>query len=364
MQPTVKMHQVQEVINHIKRRTGTERSLFDSNPDILNLDNGLLNIHTREFTEHSSGYLSLVKIPIKYDPKAKCPEIMKFLHEALKQRDILTALEFVGYCLYRSAKYEKALLCVGPGDNGKGTFLKLIERLVGTKDVSHVSLQDMNIDRFSIAGLYGKLINTYADLPSEKLKYTGIFKMLCSGDYIRAQKKGRDPFDYSNYAKLIFSANQILQSDDRTYAYFKRWIIFHFEYTFTRNCRDTNLIDKLSTETELSGQLNLALIALKKLIKDNDFVYADDIKTVEESYLKNNAIVQFLRDRCIIDASEKDCVSRDLYHAYIEYCKSKKLAPVSDNVFGMEIQAHNITKQRRRVKGSLEYCFMGVKIAQ
>ncbi len=362
MHSKIKTHEVTEVVNHISRRSRVDRSKFDSNPDILNLDNGLLNIHTGEFTEHSSDYLSFVRIPIKYDPKAKCPEIMKFLHEALKPKDILTALEFIGYCIYRSAKYEKAMLCIGGGDNGKGTFLKLIEHFVGANNVSHVSLQDMNEDRFSIARLYGKLIITYADLPSEKLKYTGIFKMLCSGDFIRAQKKGRDPFDFTNFAKLIFSANQIPQSDDRTYAYFKRWIIFHFEYTFTRNCRDTNLIHKLSAETELSGLLNLALIALKKLIKDNEFIYADDIKTVEENYLKDSAIVQFLSDKCIINVSEKDCIARDLYHAYIAYCKSKKFAPVSDNVFGMEIQAHNVTKQRRRVKGSLEYCYLGVKL--
>jgi hypothetical protein len=81
--PQIQTYKVQEVVNHIKRRTGVERSKFDSNPDILNLQNGLLNIETGEFTEHSPDYLSLVQIPISFDTKAKCPNILKFLGQVL-----------------------------------------------------------------------------------------------------------------------------------------------------------------------------------------------------------------------------------------------------------------------------------------
>ena len=142
---------------------------------------------------------------------------VKFLHQALKStNDYITAIELFGYCLYKTAKFEKALLCIGEGDNGKGTFLKLFERFVGLKNASHVSLQDMNSDRFSIANLYGKLVNTFGDLPADKLKATGNFKMLVSGDIIRAQNKHADPFYFANHALLVFSANAIPQSDDKS----------------------------------------------------------------------------------------------------------------------------------------------------
>gem|GEM_PF-3992699 len=39
----VTTHELQEVINHIKRRTGIDRLTFDAEPYILNLQNGLLN---------------------------------------------------------------------------------------------------------------------------------------------------------------------------------------------------------------------------------------------------------------------------------------------------------------------------------
>ena len=49
-----------------------------------------------------------------------------------------------GYCLYKSAKYEKATLCIGKGDNGKSTFLKWLDGFIGRQNVSHASLQDLS----------------------------------------------------------------------------------------------------------------------------------------------------------------------------------------------------------------------------
>jgi P4 family phage/plasmid primase-like protien len=360
--PTVTTHDVQEVVNQINRRTGVDQ--FDADPSVLNLQNGLLNIDTAEFREHSPDHLSLVQLPINYDPNAECPKILRFLGQVLKPKDIFTALQLIGYSIYKTAKYEKAVMCVGKGDNGKTTFLKLFECFLGLKNVSHASLQELNGDKFAIADLHGKLTNICADLKSEKLTNTGVFKMLVSGDVIRAQKKHGQPFDFSNYAKLIYSANQIPQSDDITYAYFKRWIILIFDRVFMGEERDTILIEKLTTDGELSGLLNLALIALRQLIKDNGFIYTDDIQTVEREYnLNANTIEGFLTEKCSMNTSDRESfgICRDIYHAYVLYCKENKITPLSDNSFGMELAQKHIKKERKMVKGDREYCYIGIK---
>lgn len=78
---------------------------------------------------------------------------------------------------------------------------------------------------------------------------------------MKADRKHCQPFEFENYAKLVFSANEIPQSEDTSYAYFRRWIIFFFENVFEGDNNDPNLIDRLTTETEMSGLLNLSLIA-------------------------------------------------------------------------------------------------------
>ena len=268
---TVPTSTVNEAMNHIRRRTYTNRAEFDSNEThILNLQNGLLDIDTLELKPHSPDQVPLVRLPARYDPKAKCPNILRFLGQVLHPQDVFTAMQIIGYCLYRSAEYEKATMLVGSGSNGKSVFLKIIESLVGSENTSHVSLQDLDNDKFAVAGLHCKMVNTFADLKQVKLSSTGNFKMLVSGDPIRAQNKFKDPFSFRNYAKLLFSANKIPESDEQTYAYYRRWLILEFEKIFDDN-RNTKLIDKLTTPEELSGLLNLALIALKKLRADNGF---------------------------------------------------------------------------------------------
>jgi putative DNA primase/helicase len=183
--------------------------------------------------------------------------------------------------------------------------------------------------------LHGKLANICADLKAEKLTNTGTFKMLVSGDTIRAQKKHSQPFDFRNVAKLIFSANEIPESNDQTYAYFKRWIILLFDRVFQGEDKDTNLIEKLTTEGELSGLLNLAIIALKQLIKDNGFIHVDNVYYIQKEYNQNATTIEdFLTNKCRIDLTDIDnyTICRNVYHSYVRHCKYSNKPPVSDNV--------------------------------
>jgi len=354
---------LQEIINKIKRKPYVNLSEFDKDLNICNLRNGLLNIMTGEFISHTPNYLSLVQLPVFYGPKAKCPNILRFLGQILLPKDVFTVLQLFGYCLHRKAKYEKAVMCCGKGDNGKGTLLKLFERFLGDQNVSHASIQELNNDRFAIADLHGKLANVCADLKAEKLTNTGTFKMLVSGDTIRAQKKHGQPFDFRNIAKLIFSANEIPESNDQTYAYFKRWIILLFDKVFQGEDKDTNLIEKLTTEEELSGLLNLAIIALKQLIKDNGFIHVDDVHSIQKEYNQNATTIEdFLNNKCRIDLTDRDnyTICRDMHHSYVLHCKDSHKPPVSANVFGSHLIAKGIKKERRIVNRTREYCYIGI----
>jgi len=64
--------------------------------------------------------------------------------------------------------------------------------------VLQVSIQELNNDRFAIADLHGKIA-----MQAEKLTNTGTFKMLVSGDTIRAQKR-RSTIWFSKYCKINF----------------------------------------------------------------------------------------------------------------------------------------------------------------
>lgn len=355
-------HMRSEVIATIKAMTGVPRSAFDTDPDILNLKNGLLNIATGEFKEHTPEHLSMVQLPIEYRPGQGCPKIAKFLKETLEPEQVLTVVKILGYILLRSARYEKAFLLVGEGANGKSVFIKLIVAFVGKENSANVPLQELTEDKFASSNLYSKLVNVFADLKADRIKDTGYFKTLVSGDPTMAQKKHKDHFEFENYAKLVFSANQLPESSDKSYAFFRRLVIIPFNQTFEGAARDEHLIDKLTTSEELSGLLNVAIAGLKRLIRDGGFTDTD-LEDVRQQYeLGASKIQDFINECCILEPDNEDLstATYDLQAALTRYCKSKGTKYVDIREFGEKLKALGIVNKQKRKHGTKERHYVGI----
>jgi phage/plasmid-associated DNA primase len=82
---------IKEIRDHVIRQTLIKKEEFDSNLDIANVKNGLLNLKTGELFSHTRDYYSLNNIPVKYNPEAKAPKFEKFLSEVLYSEQIRTA---------------------------------------------------------------------------------------------------------------------------------------------------------------------------------------------------------------------------------------------------------------------------------
>jgi len=355
-----------EVLGHIRRRTYVNRSEFDKEPFILNLKNGLLNLQTGEFAEHSPEYLSMVQLPVKYDPKANCLKIAKFLSEVLFLDDLQCVQEYVGYVLWKEYNGAKALLLVGEGGNGKSTFILLIKALIGNENASSVSLQELEYNRFAKSDLYGKLANLFADLPDEALKATGTFKMLTGKDPIRGEYKFRNSFHFVNFAKLIFSANKVPEVYDDTTAFFRRWIILLFPNTFIGQTENKNLINELTTEEELSGFLNWALEGLQRLRANRwNFSNSKSVEEVREEYIRKSSPIQAFIMDCLDVDSNNEMPKKELFKEFLEYCKSKKLPAPSDQTFFKKLPRFvNITDTRPDIDGKRVPCFKGIRLKE
>ena len=68
-------------------------------------------------------YYSFNQLPVNYNKKAECPAFDKFLGEVfgIDKKDEI--YEYIGYMLMPTVKYQRALIMVGSGKNGKTTFL-------------------------------------------------------------------------------------------------------------------------------------------------------------------------------------------------------------------------------------------------
>jgi phage/plasmid-associated DNA primase len=119
----------------------------------------------------------------------------------------------------------------------------------------------------------------------------------------------------------------------------------------------------LTKEEELSGLLNLALIALHQLFKNKGFIdnSAEKIKAEFES--NSDTVTDFLHDLCIIDLSDpKSQIStKEVYAQYQKQCKEKKERPVDLTVFGKMMEERGIQNRRIRNNGLREHYYIGIK---
>jgi phage/plasmid-associated DNA primase len=64
--PNISTHEVNEIINHVRRRTLTPRSEFDSQIEWLTLENCVVNLTTLETRSHSPEFMVTTMIPVSY----------------------------------------------------------------------------------------------------------------------------------------------------------------------------------------------------------------------------------------------------------------------------------------------------------
>lgn len=342
---------VSEVLGHIQRRTYINRDEFDENENEITVKNGVLNTKTFEFTPHNPTKKFLLRIPVKYDPDADCPEFKKFLSEILEdgiERD--TIEELFGYCLVKNYSIQKWFMFLGSGANGKGTLLSTLRTFLGAENIAAVELQEFE-KPFSIAELYGRLANIVGDLSAKELYHSGRLKSLTGGDLLLAEKKFQNPFNFVNHAKLIYSANELPKTFDGSTAFWRRVMLINFNKTFIDDGDIKDLWRKFITEEELSGILNLAINGIQRLLLNGRFSKENSVGEVEEYYIRNSdPVTAFFMDCVEITNDVDDYISlQSLHTSFVEYCKQYRFMDLSIRKFNTSVR-NNFRLRETRVK--------------
>jgi putative DNA primase/helicase len=324
---------VREVVEGVKRRTFVDPARFNRR-GVACLLNGILDLQTFELRPHTPAEHFTVKLPVAFDPHAECPVFNQFLTEVLLDQPDRDAVQrLFGYVLERGNRFQRAFMLVGEGNNGKSTLLGVLEGLLGRDGYCSETLQTLSENRFAPASLWSKYANICADIPARAIQHTGVFKMLTGGDPVRAEKKFRDAFTFFNDAKLIFSANELPQVDDRTIAFWRRWVLIPFPVDFTGR-EDRDLPAKL--QLELSGILNWALDGLRK-VRESGFPGADGTIALKEEWKRRSDSVYYFGTTSMVKDPTAWMETAALYGAYVEFCEERDATIRSQDAFSKSL---------------------------
>jgi len=375
-------HLANTVIGKIEADTGIDADEFFKQEHTYEVPvgNGILNIKTKELSEFTPKKIFFNKLPVEFDPDAECPMIDQFLSDVLASPDDKKVYyELAGFGLLKDYKFEKALMLIGDGRNGKSKSLELLKRLVGVENCCSIPLGSLTASNFSLSELFGKLFNLAGDLSSRDLKYTGTFKGLTGRDTITAPRKFLRDLIFTNYAKMVFACNELPRVYDSSMAFWARWVLLEFPYTFVDQetydalgenkenfkLMDTDIINKITTPEEISGFLNQALKGLDRLLKNKSFSYSIGTKEVKDKWIrKSDSFLAFCLDNVKENYSSK--VSKQkMRNLYSKYCKTHKLRGCSDLAIKITLQEnYGVTEEFTSEfgVGGQKWCWVGVEI--
>ncbi|MBU1613664.1 bifunctional DNA primase/polymerase [Patescibacteria group bacterium] len=345
---------ISQIIDKVRVRTYIEPNDFfdEKHKEFVAVDNGLLHLKERKLYPFDPEKIFFSKLPIVFNPSAKCPNIESFFECVLPMsNDIKTIYEIFGFLLYDNYFVEKAVMFYGSGRNGKSKTFELIKHFIGMDNCVELTLTALENDGFSLGELFKKKVNLAGDISSTAIKNSGNFKKLVGRDLISAQRKFKNRVTFQNYAKLLFSANELPITYDITPAFWNRWVLIDFPYYFLskeqmedkeeiekipedkRNkvkLADPNIIDKLITHEELSGLLNLALQGLQRLFDNGDFTQGKNSSKIQRMWtMRSDSCLAFTTLHC--EESYDDYLTKkEFLQKYHQFCRTHKLKIATD----------------------------------
>lgn len=305
----------------------------------LNLPNGLLDWRTGMLHPHDSHVASTIRLPVEWRPDATCPAIAAWFDEVLSKGMQEFVEEVVGYLLLNDNPLHKALLLNGSGRNGKGTFLRLLRALVGDENVSSVSPQALDENRFRGAELFGKVANLVGDVDPRTFRATEVFKQITGGDTITAERKHQHPFQFRCRALMVAAFNTLPQTADTSEGFFSRWIVVPFTGYFPAGRADLGMLEKLTTPTELQGLLVRAVAGLQRVMQRQAFALPSAVQEATTQYRQTaDPVRSFLVEQ--VEACPDGFLPRtELYARYRTWSETNGRKPLSAAKFYNQVAA-------------------------
>lgn len=273
-------------------------------PRYINFRNGLLdwnNASGPTLVPHDPEVPSTVQLPIDWDFAEQCPDFRAFMDDVIPRDDHTRVWELVGYMLLSGNPLHKAFLFAGSGRNGKGAMMRTITAMLGPQNVSNVPLRDFATNRFATAQLYGRLANACGDIDASFIENTGRIKEITGEDMVQAEHKFGQPFRFTAWCSMLFSANDIPSAADTSTGWLDRWEVISFP-NYVGDRIDKTLEPRLQAEQSLQGIASWAVTSLRNLMANGKFSTSVSAQAAKTEFAeKSNSVLRWLNQTAVFE---------------------------------------------------------------
>ncbi|MBQ9526887.1 MAG: toprim domain-containing protein [Fretibacterium sp.] len=291
-------------------------TLFNKLP-IFNFSNGVLELETGEFKEHSEAFMSSMQVDYSYKKEADCPRWRQFIEEVTdgnkRRMDLLQ--EIAGYVLFTDNSLQKCFFLMGDGANGKSVFLDVLAAVFGEGNTSNVEMSGL-VEPFQRIHLLNSIVNISSETHSNVKGSEAVFKQIVVGDAINGCYKNKDFITFRPRTKFITACNEYIKAKDTTSGFMRRICFISFPVKFEGARADKDLTRKLLEER--AGIFSWAYTGYKVLCEKKEFTVTEDQAEMMEAFTKIvNPLAAFIEENPLAGAITRTV----LYDRYVSWCK-------------------------------------------
>jgi P4 family phage/plasmid primase-like protien len=345
---------------------------WDSNPWLLVLANGALNLKTLELQPHSAKHKSTKRSPVRFDANAVHPALESMLELLRRDDREVTLQRALGSCLTGFAPNEKLFYLVGTGGTGKSTLMESVSTLLGDYAVTvdpTMLLEQRNGGntgaRPDLLRLRGARLAVAGELPKHGKLDSAQVKALTRRDTISARSLYSGVFvDFEPVFKLFVHSNYDVKTEWDDTGIQRR--LLRIPFNAKPETPDPQLKDTLKNDPIAQSALLLwLLVGLQEWLQHGyDLAESEVIQqAIRDYHRENNPFYEFAED-CLKFTNDlsKQAPAKDLRGAYVQWCDGIGVRPRSSNELGRWLASQGCERQQVKIQGTNTRVWAGVVI--
>ena len=299
----------------------------------INFNNYVLDVDKSASLQHSPGMGFTSHLPYEYKPltggtsdvldtlKLNCPKVYRWMNTAMQgdRQKILKLLAVInGLLKFRFFDLQMFVHLIGKPGSGKGTFIRLLQKIVGRENWKGCKLKNMD-DGSTIASIIDKQL---VACPDERTA-SGVDAILSltGGDAVSYREVYKQASDAFFYGLLIVGSNNPIFVGDTT-GLDRRLCLVHFDNPLPTARRNSNVEAEMDGEISqlIAVALSLSDTEVKERIQGEGKNQIAEFKFQEwDMKLQTNSVAAHFDDCLIVDPTASTPTGK-VYEHYKEWC--------------------------------------------
>jgi len=341
-----------------------ELEQLDSNPYLLNTPKGLVDLRTGEVMPHDPKYLCTCITSTSMNGNG-VEEWDNFLDVITNSdNDLKQFLQiWAGMVAIGEVFEERLLIAHGNGNNGKSTFFNSLQRVLGNYSMSIPSetlTSDKQNKRAVLAELKGKRLIIAAELEEGKRLSISIVKQLTSTDKIAAERKYKDPEDFTPSHSTVLFTNHKPKVGSLDRGIWRRLLLVSFDAVIDPSKDIKNYANYLF---EKCGGAILAWIvegAIRFCNNNHELIIPESIRKATDDYMASNDwLCEFIEEYCVTGDGKMESSSK-LHGTYKNWATARGDYVRDTRDFKVEMERRGFDS-KKKTKGIF---YLGLKLKE